>query len=94
MSQKKGATKAEVVSRLVEHADMKDAAAQLTQVADDMLYNVLKLHGSNAYGFSKPQNGHESFQWSHSGRTYENTCRNLFTSDESISKFVFIISYL
>ncbi|MDH4081784.1 MAG: B12-binding domain-containing radical SAM protein, partial [Nitrospira sp.] len=28
MGQKKGATKAEVVSRLVEHADMKDAAAQ------------------------------------------------------------------
>ena len=42
MGQKKGATKAEVVSRLVEHADMKDAAAQLTQVADDMLHNVFE----------------------------------------------------
>ena len=43
MGQKKGATKAEVVSRLVEHADMKDAAAQLTQVADDLLlHNVFE----------------------------------------------------
>ncbi len=42
MGQKKGATKAEVISRAVEHADMKDAAAQLTQVADDMLHNVLE----------------------------------------------------
>ena len=42
MGQKKGATKAEVVSRLVEHADMKDAAAQLTQVADEMLHNVFE----------------------------------------------------
>jgi len=42
MGQKKGAAKAEVVSRLVEHADMKDAAAQLTQVADEMLHNVFE----------------------------------------------------
>lgn len=41
MGQKKGATKAEVLSRAVEHADMKDAAAQLTQLTDDMLHNVL-----------------------------------------------------
>jgi hypothetical protein len=27
---------------LVEHADMKDAAAQLTQVADEMLHNVFE----------------------------------------------------
>jgi anaerobic magnesium-protoporphyrin IX monomethyl ester cyclase len=42
MGQKKGATKAEVVSRLVEHADMKDAAAELTQVADEVLHNVFE----------------------------------------------------
>jgi predicted small metal-binding protein len=42
MGQNKGATKAEALSRAVEHADMKDAAAQLTQVADDMLHNVLE----------------------------------------------------
>jgi hypothetical protein len=42
MGQKKGATKAEAVSRLVEHADMKDAAAQLTQVADDLLHDVFE----------------------------------------------------
>jgi radical SAM superfamily enzyme YgiQ (UPF0313 family) len=41
MGQKKGATKAEVLSRAVEHADMKDAAAQLTQLTDDMLHKVL-----------------------------------------------------
>jgi len=32
---KKGATKAEVMSRAVEHRDAKDAAATLTQMADD-----------------------------------------------------------
>ncbi len=42
MGQKKGATKAEVVSRLVEHADMKDAAARLTQVSDELLHNVFE----------------------------------------------------
>ena len=41
LGQKKGATKAEVLSRAVEHADMKDAAAQLTQLTDDMLHKVL-----------------------------------------------------
>ncbi|MGE3154694.1 MAG: radical SAM protein [Nitrospiraceae bacterium] len=41
LGQKRGATKAEVLSRAVEHADMKDAAAQLTQLTDDMLNNVL-----------------------------------------------------
>ena len=40
MGQKKGATKAEVVSRAVEHADMKDAAADLTQLADEILTRV------------------------------------------------------
>lgn len=38
----KGATKAEVLSRAVEHGAMKDAAAQMTQVSDDMLEHVLK----------------------------------------------------
>ncbi len=41
LGQRKGATRAEVLSRAVEHADMKDAAAQLTQVTDDMLHEVL-----------------------------------------------------
>jgi radical SAM superfamily enzyme YgiQ (UPF0313 family)/predicted small metal-binding protein len=39
---KKGATKAEVLSRAVEHAEMKDAAAQLTQMSDEMLHHVLQ----------------------------------------------------
>jgi len=42
LGQKKGATKAEVLSRAVEHAEMKDAAAQLTQLSDEMLHNVVE----------------------------------------------------
>ncbi|MBA5865780.1 MAG: radical SAM protein [Nitrospira sp. CR1.3] len=42
LGQKKGATKAEVLSRAVEHSDMKDAAAQLTQLTDEMLHDVLE----------------------------------------------------
>jgi radical SAM superfamily enzyme YgiQ (UPF0313 family) len=42
LGQKKGATKAEVLSRAVEHAEMKDAAALLTQLSDDMLHNVFE----------------------------------------------------
>jgi radical SAM superfamily enzyme YgiQ (UPF0313 family) len=38
----KGATKAEVLSRAVEHGALKDAAAILTQVTDDMLEHVLQ----------------------------------------------------
>ncbi len=38
----KGATKAEVLSRAVEHGAMKDAAASLTQLTDDMLERVLQ----------------------------------------------------
>jgi predicted small metal-binding protein len=37
-----GATKAEVLSRAVEHGAMKDAAAQMTQVPDDRLEHVLR----------------------------------------------------
>jgi radical SAM superfamily enzyme YgiQ (UPF0313 family) len=37
----RGPTKNEVLSRAVEHAEMKDAAALLTQVADDHLAGVL-----------------------------------------------------
>lgn len=38
----KGATKAEALSRAVEHGAMKDAAAQMTQLTDDMLEHVLQ----------------------------------------------------
>jgi len=41
LGQSKGATKSEVLSRAVEHADMKDAAAQLTHFNDDILQQVL-----------------------------------------------------
>src|SRR5918993_311230 len=43
LGQKKGATKAEVLSRAVEHAEMKDAAAQLTQLSDERLLDVLEM---------------------------------------------------
>jgi anaerobic magnesium-protoporphyrin IX monomethyl ester cyclase len=42
VGQKKGTTKAEVLSRAVEHAEMKDEAAQLTQLTDDRLHEVLE----------------------------------------------------
>ncbi|MBM4124425.1 MAG: radical SAM protein, partial [Nitrospira sp.] len=42
LGQKKGATKAEVLSRAVEHGAMKDAAANLTQLADEVLDHVLQ----------------------------------------------------
>lgn len=42
LGQKKGATKAEVLSRAVEHAEMKDAAALLTQLNDERLGDVLE----------------------------------------------------
>jgi radical SAM superfamily enzyme YgiQ (UPF0313 family) len=41
LGKKRGATKAEVLSRAVEHADMKDAAAQFTQLSDELLHDVL-----------------------------------------------------
>ncbi|MBI5411220.1 MAG: B12-binding domain-containing radical SAM protein [Nitrospirae bacterium] len=42
LGQKKGATKAEVLSRAVEHGAMKDAAAHLTQLTDEALDQVLQ----------------------------------------------------
>src|SRR5256885_213311 len=42
LGRKKGATKAEVLSRAVEHGEMKDAAALLTQLTDDRLEHVLQ----------------------------------------------------
>jgi anaerobic magnesium-protoporphyrin IX monomethyl ester cyclase len=42
LGRQKGATKAEVLSRAVEHAEMKDAAAALTQLTEEKLQNVLK----------------------------------------------------
>ena len=42
LGKKKGATKAEVLSRAVEHGAMKDAAAHLTQLTDEMLDHVLQ----------------------------------------------------
>ena len=38
---KSGQTKAEVLSRAVEHGALKDAAAQLTQISDDVLEHVI-----------------------------------------------------
>jgi radical SAM superfamily enzyme YgiQ (UPF0313 family) len=42
LGKRKGATKAEVLSRAVEHAEMKDEAAQLTQLSDELLHTVLE----------------------------------------------------
>ena len=43
LGKRSGATKAEVLSRAVEHGAMKDAAASLTQLTDDMLHHVLEV---------------------------------------------------
>jgi hypothetical protein len=40
LGQKKGATRAETLSRAVEHRDMKDQAAAMTLVPDDALGRV------------------------------------------------------
>ncbi|MBI5410801.1 MAG: B12-binding domain-containing radical SAM protein [Nitrospirae bacterium] len=42
LGQKKGATKAEVLSRAVEHGAMKDQAANFTQLTDEVLDKVLR----------------------------------------------------
>src|SRR5258706_2569384 len=42
LGRKKGLTNAEVVSRAVEHAELKSAAADLTQLADDTLEHVIR----------------------------------------------------
>ena len=40
MGKKAGRTKAEVISRAVEHGEMKSAAADLTQLGDEALNNA------------------------------------------------------
>jgi anaerobic magnesium-protoporphyrin IX monomethyl ester cyclase len=42
LGKKSGQTKAEVVSRAVEHHALKDAAAQLTQLSDDVVTHVIQ----------------------------------------------------
>ena len=42
MGKKAGATKAEVISRAVEHASLKDSAADLTQMADEALESTIR----------------------------------------------------
>jgi len=42
LGKKKGSTKAEVISRAVEHGDLKSAAADMTQLADDALEYAIR----------------------------------------------------
>ena len=42
LGKKKGATKAEVLSRAVEHGAVKDAAAQMTQMPDETLEHIYR----------------------------------------------------
>ena len=42
LGQKTGATPAEVVSRAVEHEDLKSAAAEMTQLADEALEHAIR----------------------------------------------------
>jgi anaerobic magnesium-protoporphyrin IX monomethyl ester cyclase len=45
LGQRKGATKAEVLSRAVEHANLKDEAAELTRLSDDALERAIVNSG-------------------------------------------------
>ena len=42
LGKRKGQTKAEVLSRAVEHGAIKDAAAEMTQAADGVLERVME----------------------------------------------------
>ena len=42
VGKKTGATQAEIISRAVEHEDLKSAAADLTQLADDALEDAIR----------------------------------------------------
>jgi anaerobic magnesium-protoporphyrin IX monomethyl ester cyclase len=53
LGQKRGATKAEILSRAVEHAEMKDAAAQLTQLSDERLLDVLETARQERLGLQR-----------------------------------------
>jgi len=53
LGQKRGATKAEMLSRAVEHAEMKDAAAQLTQLSDERLLDVLETARQERLGLQR-----------------------------------------
>jgi radical SAM superfamily enzyme YgiQ (UPF0313 family) len=57
LGQRKGATKAEVLSRAVEHAEMKDAAGQLTRLTDEMLHDVLRASRAERLRIQEDANG-------------------------------------
>jgi len=42
LGKRSGATRAEVVSRAVEHGDLKSAAADMTQLADEALEHAIR----------------------------------------------------
>src|SRR3990172_5174733 len=42
LGRKEGVTRAEIISRAVEHADLKDAAAAMTQLADEALDHAIR----------------------------------------------------
>ena len=52
-----------MLSRAVEHAEMKDAAAQLTHLSDERLIAVLETLGRNVSAFSGTPSLAEKFPW-------------------------------
>jgi|CXWL01.1.fsa_nt_gi radical SAM superfamily enzyme YgiQ (UPF0313 family) len=52
-----GATKAEVLSRAVEHQEMKDAAAQMTQLTDERLEQVFQASREERLRIQQEANG-------------------------------------
>jgi hypothetical protein len=53
VGKKTGATPAEVVSRTVEHGEMKSRAAELTQLSDDMLETAIQNSGAERLHLSR-----------------------------------------
>jgi hypothetical protein len=51
LGQKKGATKAEILSRAVEHGELKSEAAELTRVADEALQPLIGKIGLGTYAW-------------------------------------------
>lgn len=60
---KRGSTKAEVLSRAVEHGAMKDAAANLTQLTDEVLEQVIQQSQAERFRIQQEAEGLRELQY-------------------------------
>jgi radical SAM superfamily enzyme YgiQ (UPF0313 family) len=58
LGKKAGATKAEVISRAVEHSEFKDEAAELTRFADEQLGRTMQMHSGGKFMHSLRRGNH------------------------------------